>query len=202
MPSWYLEDASATAHAHPYTFYKPSAEIIGKIKIGEMVKLIFCFESDDPKAPRAERMWVLVDGMDGYGGFTGKLDNEPCYIQDLQAGNAVVFRDIHIIDTEHGEPGNVVEKYTARCFVTHRVLLDGAKVGYLYREAPEYENDSGWRLMAGDESTEYMDDAANIAYVSLGAVLDKDDSFVDLLGEEVDAQFEHDDGTGAFVRLA
>lgn len=61
-------------------------------------------------------------------------------------------------------------------------MLNGeAPARYLYREAPDSEDDSGWRITAGDETDEYMDDPANIAYVSLGAVLRRDDSFRDLL---------------------
>lgn len=47
------------------------------------------------------------------------------------------------------------------CFATDRILVDGCRVGYCYREEPEEgdENwDSGWRFTAGDESDSYMDD--------------------------------------------
>ena len=45
------------------------------------------------------------------------------------------------------------------CFATDRILVDGEKVGYMYREEPADGNDwdSGWRFTAGDESQEYMD---------------------------------------------
>jgi hypothetical protein len=39
----------------------------------------------------------------------------------------------------------------------------------MYREDPDNEKGSGWRFTANDESDEYVDAAANIAYVSLGA---------------------------------
>lgn len=45
------------------------------------------------------------------------------------------------------------------CFASDRITVDGARVGYMYREAPDFPKDSGWRLLAGDESDEYMDDA-------------------------------------------
>src|SRR5579859_1947022 len=114
MSTWYLEDASAKATASPYTFYKPPAEVIRKIQTGEIVRLIFCFESDDPEAPRAERMWVVVETMDGKGGFVGKLDNQPGYIKDLQKGDAITFRDVHIVNTLHDGRENLIEKYIAR----------------------------------------------------------------------------------------
>ena len=91
MPSWYLEDADPIAANNPYTFYMPSREIIAKVRPGEVVKLIFGFNSDEPDAPRAERMWVLVDECLTDGSFRGRLDNEPRHIQDLKPDDTVWF---------------------------------------------------------------------------------------------------------------
>ena len=33
-----------------------------------------------------------------------------------------------------------------RCIVTNTVAKQGEPVGFLYREAPVFENDSGWRF--------------------------------------------------------
>jgi hypothetical protein len=38
------------------------------------------------------------------------------------------------------------------CFATDEIMVRGRRVGYAYREAPDYAEDSGWRFMAGDES--------------------------------------------------
>jgi hypothetical protein len=190
MPSWHLDDPRATAASHKYTFYLPSSEVISRVSVGEVVKLIFCFESEDPEAPRAERMWVLIDRIDGSGGFSGRLDNEPRHIRDIKADDPVDFQSYHIIATEHDEEDNIVERYFPRCLVTKRILDDGAKVRYLYRESTDKDDDSGWRILAGDESDEYMDDPNNSACVSLGAVLNRDDSFIHLLEAPVGAAFE------------
>jgi hypothetical protein len=201
MPSWHLVDADWIAAQHRYTFYKPSREVIARVAVGETVKLIFAFESSDPAAPGAERMWVVVDSIDGSGGFTGRLNNVPEYIEDIALDDPVSFRDIHIINTQHDEHDNIVEKYLPRCFVTKRILKDAQRIGYLYREAPEEDRDSGWRIMAGDESDEYMDEASNIAYVSLGAVLSCDDSILGLLDAPVGSVFERTQ-SGGFVAVA
>ncbi|MGN6983383.1 immunity protein Imm33 domain-containing protein, partial [Neisseria sp. P0009.S007] len=42
-----------------------------------------------------------------------------------------------------------------RCIVTNTVAKQGEPVGFLYREAPVFENDSGWRFFSGDETDEY-----------------------------------------------
>lgn len=197
--SWVLADADVLASECKYTFYKPSAPIIERIAVGDTVKLIFEFSSDDPEAPGAERMWVLVDEIVAPGRFRGRLDNHPYHIKDLKAGDPVEFEARHIIQTPSNTPDNLVSKYACRCFVTSRVLYDGAPAGYLFREEPEHDDDSGWRIAANDESQEYMADPDNVHYVSLGAVLNRDDAFVDLLNSPIGSAFFRDEASGAFI---
>lgn len=199
MQSWRLEDAAKRAREAKYTFYKAGESEIAKIKRGENVKLIFAFDDDNTDGATAERMWVIVDEIDGGGGFVGRLDNEPRWIRDLAPGDRIEFRDIHIINTEHDDQNNIIEKYLPRCFVTNRILKGGEKVGYLYREDPDNERDSGWRLMVGDESQDYIDDSGNISYVSLGAVLNMDDSIIHLLEFPSGSAFEWDEEASAFI---
>jgi len=201
MPSWRLEDADAIAAAHKYTFFKSPPETIALVKPGDVVKLIFVFDSEDPDAPRAERMWVLVDSIEPDGRFIGRLNNHPSWIADLKLDDQVIFDSSNIINTEHDNDDNLVERYIKRCFVTNRILKDGARVGYLYREEPDNEKDSGWRFTANDESDEYMDDSENIAFVSIGAVLSKDDAFIHLLDSPVGSSFAFDSRTQSFVSL-
>ena len=199
MPTWHLDNADELAAQYRYTFYKPSQEVIARIAPGDCVKLIFRFDSNDPDAPAAERMWVVVDEVLPRGHFTGRLDNEPRYITDLKHNDRVAFEACHIINTQlDDEEEGLVERYARRCFVTRRVLDDGCPVGYVYREEPDDEEDSGWRLTANDESDDYMDDAENLAYVSLGVVLNLDDTFIELLDEPAGAAYVRNPETGQF----
>lgn len=199
--TWRLEDAEATAKAHPYTFYKPSPERVAQLKPGHHAKVIFTFDTDDPAAPRAERMWLIIESVKN-GRFVGKLDNDPIYIADLEPGDLVEFEARHVIDTDlPGKEDSPVDRYIKRCFVSHRVLYDGEKVGYLYREEPLHDDDSGWRITAGSESEEYMDDAGNVSYVSLGAVLNLDDGIIGLLDSPPGAEFGFDPASGKFVPI-
>ena len=199
MASWTLVDASAIAVRHPYTFYKPDAETIDRVAAGESVKLIFAFDTDNPDAPRAERLWVTVEGIEADGAFSGRLDNYPQYIRDLSLGERIVFEARHIINTEHDPRETPISLCPA-------LLRDapgdrrGKAVGYLYREAPEEENDSGWRLMAGDESDDYMNTAGTTAYVSLGSVLNADDSILPLLDAPPGRAFERL-ADGSFIEV-
>ena len=126
-------------------------------------------------------MWVSITSISNQG-FVGELDNDPAYIKDLKYQEKIEFQEKHIIDTDLADPvPSIVEKYIKRCFVTNNILYEGVSVGYLYREDPDQEDDSGWRFTTGTETDEYMDNPDNSSYVSVGAVLSQDDSFIDLL---------------------
>lgn len=198
--SWKLSDAQQIADEFPYTFHKPSVEVVSKLAPGNLAKLIFEFESDAPEAPKAERMWVEIATVNG-GQYSGFLDNDPAYIKDLEYKDSIVFEARHIIDTDLVDPvPSIVDKYIKRCFVTKNILHGDREVGYLYREEPDNDDDSGWRFTAGDEIDEYMDDAENTSYVSLGAVLREDDSMLALLDRESGVAFVKDE-QGNFVEL-
>lgn len=198
--NWYLEDAQSIADEFPYTFYKPSGMVVSQLKEGNQAKLIFGFESDDPEAPEAERMWVEIASV-GDGKFSGYLNNDPAYIKGLSYRDPIEFNECHIIDTDLQDPvPSITQKYIKRCFVTHNVLYEGRPAGYLYREEPDREDDSGWRITAGDETEEYMDDTNNSSYVSLGAVLREDESILPVLEREVGVAFVRDQN-GIFIEL-
>ena len=197
--SWWLADAEKLANEYPYTFHKPSSKAVGLLKPEDGVKLVFRFDSDDPAAPSAERMWVEITSVSGTK-FEGSLDNEPKYLKDLKCSDPVTFEAKHIIQVSIDDPvPSTTDKYLLRCFVTRRIMNDGQKIGYLYREEPDRDEDSGWRFLCGDESDEYMDDSENTSLVSLGAVLREDDAVLDLLDSPVGAAFELDRSTGQFV---
>ena len=201
MPkSWNLENAQKLADEFIYTFYKPSKEVVSLLNVGNQAKLIFSFESDDPEDPSAERMWVeITERIENK--FIGYLDNDPAYIKDLNYKDIIEFSEIHIVDTDLDDPIPAIsEKYIKRCFVTNNILYEGEAIGYLYREEPDTEDDSGWRFTTGSETDEYMNNSENSSYVSLGAVLREDDSVVHLLEHTSGIAFAKDQN-GNFVKL-
>jgi hypothetical protein len=86
------------------------------------------------------------------------------------------------------------------------VLDRELKVGYLYREAPDMTKegdkfpDSGWRIR-GDTRGALIKQLGSrkIAYVALGAVLNRDDSWFYSIDEPVGTRFEKDFEKGVFV---
>lgn len=73
------------------------------------------------------------------------------------------------------------------CIATDRILVDGRKVGYCYREEVEESDrnwDSGWRFTAGDESGEYMDDPRNSGVYALNTLCNYDPDVISLLDSD------------------
>lgn len=81
-------------------------------------------------------------------------------------------------------------------------VISGKKpVGYLYREEPDNENDSGWRLFSGEETQEYADDPRNFAMYNASTIVDLHSDVRELLGEECPVEFERDKVTGEFTKI-
>ncbi len=203
--SWSLEDVAQIAKGAPYTFYLPPKSVTSKLGKDSLVKLMFKCDVDNDKGWSAERMWVIVTKRDG-DNFTGLLDNDPYYIPDIKAGDALEFKIAHILQTsiEDTTP-SVVDKYLPRCYVTSSVLHDKNSVFQLFREKPTEEekekNYSGWNLFSGLEDDDYLNNPDNWNYVSLGAVLNIDDRFVHLLESEFASEYAWDDSTESYLRI-
>ena len=70
------------------------------------------------------------------------------------------------------------------CFATNRITVDGARVGYMYREDPDENSDlpdSGWRFFAGDESDDYTNNPDNIRIFAIQTICDYDKDIISYL---------------------
>ncbi|WP_035054464.1 DUF2185 domain-containing protein [Andreprevotia chitinilytica] len=76
------------------------------------------------------------------------------------------------------------------CFATDRIVVDGALVGFMFREEPVDPDDSGWRFLAGDESDEYMDNPKNHGIFKMNTLANYDPAIVPLLDSPVGSAFE------------
>ena len=183
-PSWTLTDVAKIAAEHPYTFDRPSEKAIHNIQPGDHVKLVFSAKEAAKQqrvaTPSAERMWVLVSENDGQGNFKGKLDNDPVVIKDLTVGEGISFSACHVASASSNNEPSIIEPYFRRCFVSNQILNNGAKATLIFREETANQKDSGWRILTnGEDETHVKTDHDNhFSFVSLGAVLNRDDSFV------------------------
>jgi len=206
-----LDDPRPIAAAAPYTYFLPQAERLAAIQSGDSVKLIFRPTASGTKWD-AERMWVQVRAVDGER-LSGVLDNDPDDIPGLEVGAVVSFCSWHVIaiqfadDRAEPPPYDNSREYWERCMVDSGVLDGSLQVDYLYREEPalsepdEYP-DSGWRIR-GDmrASTDEEVDGRDPAYVPVGAVLNKDDSWLHLIDEPIGSAFRRDFASGTYVRV-
>jgi hypothetical protein len=80
------------------------------------------------------------------------------------------------------------------CIASDMILVNGHPVGYMYREPPDSEHDSGWRFFAGLESQEYADDAEHFALYDVNTVANYDRAIVPYLGAPVGSAFERTGG--------
>lgn len=86
------------------------------------------------------------------------------------------------------------------CLATDRIVVDGASVGYMYRENGNNEADSGWRFFAGDENDEYMANPERHGVYAVNTVANYDPDIIPFLNSPVGSRYERND-RGVFVRL-
>ena len=78
--------------------------------------------------------------------------------------------------------------------VSARVARDGVPAAWLYREEPDRDKDSGWRVFAGDETQEYTDDARNATILPLRELIGADPELEAVFEQAPGSAFERVDG--------
>lgn len=81
---------------------------------------------------------------------------------------------------------------------TDKITVDGLKVGFMYREEPSYESDSGWIFLSGTETQEYIDDADNTMIYSVNTIANYDAAIIPYLHFPVGTNLERVPGTDEF----
>jgi hypothetical protein len=75
------------------------------------------------------------------------------------------------------------------CIASDRITVDGVPVGYMYREEPDNEIDSGWRFLAGDETDDYMDDSTKHDVYDVNTIANYDPEIIPLLDAPTGSEF-------------
>jgi hypothetical protein len=205
MSAWYLEDVVGRARDHPDQFFIPSEQERRACAVGDLVCLHFVLRNPTAEGPRAERMWVEVAerlGEDASVSYRGVLTNQPVDIGDLTIGTVIEFLPVHVAQTivPNSHP-DWLEGGEKAALVSERVLEKGSKARFAYREAPDHDEDSGWRLFRGDETQEYMDEAANICRCNVRWLVDRDPTLGPVFRNEVGSAFERENEDDDWTRV-
>src|SRR5262245_22756297 len=84
------------------------------------------------------------------------------------------------------------------CMATDHITVGGLPVGYMYREAPDFDPDSGWRFFSGTESEKYVNDPDNTTIYDVNTIANYDPAIIPFLDAPVGSAFGRVPGTDRF----
>jgi hypothetical protein len=112
-------------------------------------------------------------------------------------------RDLRILIPEYIVASKVLRAHLCPGFAfatnvlaraTDRIMVDGAKVGLMYRESPRIVEDSGWRFAAGDESYDYKRKRKYFPVFHLSTISNYDPDIIEFLNMETGSVLRRTDG--------
>jgi hypothetical protein len=82
------------------------------------------------------------------------------------------------------------------CYASDMITVEGFKVGFLYRQEPDFNGDSGWRFLTGFETDHYMEQSGNFGLFDVNIIANCDPEIVDYLDQPVGSAFGRDPSVG------
>ena len=80
-----------------------------------------------------------------------------------------------------------------------KMLVEGRRrVRFMYREAPDNRQDSGWRFFCGEEDDAYVSQPDNIGMYDINTILDIDRSVLPYLNAAAGTALEREDENAVF----
>ena len=87
------------------------------------------------------------------------------------------------------------------CYASDTITVDGMKVGYMYREIRDDNDDSGWRFLSGTETEEYVEDQTNSMFFEVNVIANYDPAIIPYLKMRVGTEWERVEGTDTFQQI-
>ena len=87
------------------------------------------------------------------------------------------------------------------CLASDKITVDGLPVGYMYREEPEEEDDSGWRFLSGTEEQDYVDNPENSGIFEVNTIANYDKAIVYYLKMPYGTEMERIPGEDKFRKI-
>lgn len=79
------------------------------------------------------------------------------------------------------------------------ITVDGFRVGFMYRQEPEFKADSGWRFLSGSESQEYLDNADHLTICDVNTIANYDPEIIPPLDAPIGSAFERASGSAGYM---
>ncbi|HDR6317570.1 TPA: DUF2185 domain-containing protein [Bacillus thuringiensis] len=189
--AWYLDNVYEINKEAPYTFYLPSSEVLEK--------LIFVSKNEGEDGFHGERMWVEITERNEKN-FVGTLNNNP-YRLDLKMGDKISFGIENICDTEYNDTSSKDwDFYFDTKVIVSDDVLEKREFNFMLKEDSREEGDSGWSILSGYESDDYVNNLKNFQIISIGVILHIDDSILSFLEEPPLCAYERND-EGRFYKI-
>jgi hypothetical protein len=87
------------------------------------------------------------------------------------------------------------------CFATHHITVDGLPVGFMEREAPGFDVDSGWRFYSGTETEDYANNPDNTTVYDVNTIANYDPAIIPYLDSPAGSELERIPGTSKFRKI-
>jgi len=84
------------------------------------------------------------------------------------------------------------------CYASDKITVEGLPVGYMHREIPEDEDDTGWRFYSGTETDEYVENEYHFMMFDLNYIANCDPAIIPYLKTKKGNELERVDGTEKF----
>lgn len=81
------------------------------------------------------------------------------------------------------------------CIATDKITCAGEPVGWMYRQQPDNDQDSGWRFFSGTETDQYIDNPENSELYDVNTIANYDPDIIPLLDNPASSAFTRDTNT-------
>src|ERR1700694_5572819 len=92
-------------------------------------------------------------------------------------------------------------KFFGHVLATVHIGQQRKRVGWMYREEPDSQSDSGWRFFSGEESQEFVDDSSNTKIYAVTTILEIDPTIEPYLDTRARSAFERAEDGLSFRKI-
>jgi hypothetical protein len=85
------------------------------------------------------------------------------------------------------------------CIAADTITVQGHPVGFMYREEPDNEWDSGWRFFSGGESDDYCSNPSNFEVYDVNTIANYDPDIIPFLDSPSGSAFERQSRSAPFM---